>query len=257
MSIQDMLDFTNKVVIVTGGGHGMGVGIVKRFAEAGADVVITYNIHKEEANQVVTMLELHGRKVLALHLNQSEPEQCRSLVDQVMDKMGRIDVLINNAGLHGGTGTMELNQDTWDKVMDVNLRGVFFCSQNAARYMIKQKGGSIISISSINARIPLLGSMHYGASKAGLEMFTRCLAVDLGEYGIRVNAIAPGLINKPNIEKFIPGWKERFIKRAPLKRPGEPEDIGNICLFLASPMSSWITGQTIVADGGVTLAPAY
>ena len=124
--------------------------------------------------------------------------------------------------------------------------------------MIEQgEGGAIVSISSINAVNPLDNALHYGASKAGIEMTTRCLAKDLGRYGIRVNAIAPGLMDSPNLELFVPGWKDRFVSRAPLGRPGEPEDIGNIAMFLSSPMSSWITGQVIVADGGVTLAAAY
>lgn len=257
MSVADMLDFVDKVAIVTGGGHGMGVGIAKCFAEAGANVVITYKSHAEEAEQVVKMLKSFGGKVQSIHLDQSDVEQCRALADQVIEKLGRIDVLINNGGLHGATVSMKLDQATWDRIMSCNLRGTFFCAQSVAKYMIEQRSGVIISISSINAKVPLSGSTHYGASKAGLEMFTRCLAVDLGQYGIRVNGIAPGLINAPNMEKFIPGWKERFINRSPLKRAGEPEDIGNICLFLASPMSSWITGQTITADGGVTLASAY
>ena len=177
---------------------------------------------------------------------------------QAKEAMGRLDVLVNNSGLHGGTPSLELDQEIWDTLLETNLRGQFFCSQAAAKIMIEQgEGGAIVSISSINAVNPLDNALHYGASKAGIEMTTRCLAKDLGRYGIRVNAIAPGLMDSPNLELFGPGWKDRFVSRAPLGRPGEPEDIGNIAMFLSSPMSSWITGQVIVADGGVTLAAAY
>lgn len=258
MSSEKLLDFSGKVALVTGGASGMGVGIAECFAKAGADVVFTYYKHRYEAADVKKVLENYGIKALALKLDQRDVKQCRDVMNAAKDKMGRLDILINNSGLHGGTMPMEIDQETWDLMLETNLRGMFFCSQQAASIMKKQGcGGAIVSISSINSKNPLDPSLHYGASKAGIEMVTRCLAKELGPSGIRVNAIAPGLIDSVDLEKNVPGWRDRFISRAPLGRPGYPEDIGNICLFLASPMASWITGQVIIADGGVTLAAAY
>lgn len=252
------MDFTGKVVVVTGGASGMGTGIAECFAKAGADVVFTYCKHSAEADGVKTMLEQYGHRVLGVKMDQRDVEQCRAAMRAAKEAMGRIDVLVNNSGLHGGTAAMDLDQETWDKLLETNLRGQFFCSQEAGKIMMQQgDGGAIVSISSINSFNPLDNALHYGASKAGINMTTRCLAKELGQYGIRVNAIAPGLIDSPFLEDFVPGWRGRFIDRAPLARPGYPEDIGNIAMFLASPMSSWITGQVIVADGGVTLAAAY
>ena len=252
------INFTGKVVVVTGGGSGMGTRMADCFAKAGAYVVFTSCKHEAEAEKAVQMLEQYGHRVLGIKMDQRDVEQCRSAMRQAKEAMGRLDVLMNNSGLHGGTPSLELDQEIWDTLLETNLRGQFFCSQAAAKIMIEQgEGGAIVSISSINAVNPLDNALHYGASKAGIEMTTRCLAKDLGRYGIRVNAIAPGLMDSPNLELFVPGWKDRFVSRAPLGRPGEPEDIGNIAMFLSSPMSSWITGQVIVADGGVTLAAAY
>ena len=252
------INFAGKVVVVTGGGSGMGTGIAECFAKAGADVVFTYCKHSAEAEGVKAKLEQYGGRVLGIKMDQRDVSQCRFAMGEAKRLLGSVDVLVNNSGLHGGTPSMELDQEIWDTLLETNLRGQFFCSQEAGKIMIEQgEGGAIISISSINAVNPLDNALHYGASKAGIEMTTRCLAKDLGQYGIRVNAIAPGLMDSPNLEQFVPGWKARFVARAPLARPGYPEDIGNIAMFLASPMSSWITGQVIVADGGVTLAAAY
>lgn len=256
--MSNYMDFTGKVVVVTGGGSGMGTGIAQCFAKAGANVVFTYCKHSGEAGQVTAMLEQYGHRVLAVKMDQRDVAQCRAAMRAAKEQMGRLDVLVNNSGLHGGTPAMELDQDIWDTLLETNLRGQFFCSQEAGKIMREQgEGGAIISISSINSFNPLDNALHYGASKAGINMTTRCLAMELGKYGIRVNAIAPGLIDNHRLEETVPGWKARFENRAPLARPGYAEDIGNIAMFLASPMSSWITGQVIVADGGVTLAAAY
>lgn len=252
------LDFSGKVVMVTGGASGMGVGIARQFALAGADIGFTYLKHADEAMQIASTLEKLGVRVEYVLMDQSNVENCKEAVEHIVKKLGRIDVLINNSGLHGNTPAMDLDQECWDAMHACNLRGVFFCSQTAAKYMISQgEGGAIVSISSINSHNPLENALHYGAAKAGVEMVTRGLAMELGKHGIRVNAVAPGLIDAPMLDVYVPGWRERFVARAPLAKPGQPVDIGNICLFLASPMSGWITGQTLIADGGVTLAPCY
>lgn len=257
--ISKLLDFTGQTVVVTGGGKGMGAGIARRFALAGASVAVTYCTHGEEATAVLGELNGLGCDAKAFALDQADPAQCATVMDAIVSSFGRIDVLINNAGVHSdGKPLFTVDADSWNRVLDTNLRGCFFCSQAAARHMVKNPdGGVIISISSINGTTPLANAIHYGASKAGIEMMTRSLAVELGPQKIRVNAIAPGLIDSPMLDVYVPGWRERFIERAPLRRPGQPEDIGNICLFLASPMAGWVTGQTLTADGGVSWAPAY
>ena len=255
--ISRRLDMSGKVVMITGGASGMGVGITRCFAEAGADVIFTCLKHAENAETLACGLRDLGVRAEYLIMDQSSVDACRSGIDAAVSRMKRIDVLVNNSGLHGGTPTMQLDETTWDTILNCNLRGSFFCAQEAAKHMIQQgQGGSIINISSINSVNPLENALHYGASKAGIEMHTRCLAKELGQYNIRVNAIAPGLIESAILDR-LPGLRERFVERAPLSRPGTPEDIGNICLFLASDMSSWITGQIIIADGGVTLAACY
>lgn len=256
--VSDLLDFKGKVVMVTGGAKGMGVGIAHRFAQAGADVFFTYHAHAQEAEPVAAQLRALGVRAEHMAMDQGNVEECRAAVQAACDRMGRLDVLVNNSGLHGNMATMELDQDTWDTMMAVNLRGAFFCSQQAGKLMREQgRGGAIISISTINSVNPLDNACHYGAAKAGMNHFTRSLAKELGGDGIRVNAIAPGLIEVEGMDAWVPGWRQRFIDRSALHKAGTKEDIANICLFLASPMSAWITGQTLVADGGVMLAPWY
>lgn len=252
------LNYAGKTVVITGAARGMGIGIAKRFAEAGANAAITYQNSEAAANSLVQELKALGSNAKAYKLDQSIPEECESVMTSIYGDYGKIDVLINNAGININMDTMEITEDVWDKVLNTNTKGFFFCSRAAAKYMIKGKvEGAIISIASINGYTPLAEGAHYGASKAGIIMGTKSLAADFGKYGIRVNAIAPGLMDAPGLDEAVPGWRESYVSRAPLARIGKWEDIGNICLFLASPLSGWITGQTITADGGVTLAPAY
>ena len=227
MPVNEMLDFRGKVVVVTGAGQGMGVGIARRFGQAGATVALTCRSSREKAEAVRDEIRGYGVPAQVFQLDQSSPEDCARMIAE-------------------------------DRVMDTNVKGFFFCSRAAAKQMIAQgSGGSIVSIASINGYTPLPDGAHYGASKAGIIMGTRSLAMDFGQYGIRVNAVAPGLMDAPGLDQAVPGWRERYVSRAPLGRIGDWEDVGNVCLFLASPMAGWVTGQTIIADGGVVLAPAY
>lgn len=260
LHVSKSLDFKDKVVIVTGGSRGAGQHIAVRFAEAGANVAITYHSNKsgEAGKEVIKEIEKQGVKGGLIQLNQRDVNSCVNMVEQVTKQFGRVDVLVNNAGIYPHHDTLTLEEDDWDNMMDSNLKGAFYCSQAAAKQMIKQgDGGAIVNILSINAFIPMKNGLAYGASKAGLGMVTRSLAVDLGKYGIRVNAVAPGLLDAPGLDDNVPGWRERYNERAPLGRIGDPEDIGDVCIFFASPLSSWVTGQTLFADGGVTLGEAY
>lgn len=256
--LENIVNYEGKTVVVTGAAKGMGTGIAKRFAEAGANVAITYLSDDENFDKTLDVLQELGSDATAYQLDQSCPVQCDSVMKAIYDYYGRIDVLVNNAGININMNTMELTEEVWDTVMTTNTKGFFFCSRAAVKYMIeKEVKGSIVSVASINGITPLADGAHYGASKAGVIMGTRSLATDFGKYGIRINAVAPGLMDAPGLDQAVPGWRESFVSRAPLGRIGQWEDIANVCLFLGSPLASWITGQTIITDGGVTLAPAY
>lgn len=255
-SVCSAVDFTGKTVIVTGAAQGSGAGIAKRFAEAGANVVITYNHNDKAAAEKVEEFRAMGSKAAAYHLNQLEIDSIDEVMNRIYSDYGRIDCLVNNAGIYPHQTVLDMTAAEWDDMMDSNAKGAFFVSQSAAKLM-RQNGGAIINISSINALNPSDTLVHYGASKAAVEMITRGMAHALGKYGIRVNCIAPGLIDSPVLDKAVPGWRESYNERAPLGRIATPTDIGNVCIFLASELAGFVTGHVIPVDGGVLLAPCY
>lgn len=255
MQYEDLLRFRGKTVLVTGGGKGAGVAIARQFARAGADVAITYSRSATAAETVAAELRQLGVRAQAFAFNQAEPAEIPALLDAVEAQFGGIDVLVNNAGIYPAKDTLALTPQDWDEMMDCNGRGVFFLCQQAAARM--KSGGAIVNISSINATNPADQLAHYGVSKAAVEMATKCLAHALGCHGIRVNAVAPGLIWAEGQEVNIPGWRESYCERAPLGRLVQAEDIGNACVFLASPMADAITGQILTVDCGVLLAPCF
>jgi len=253
-----LFDFSDKVVLVTGSGVGIGAGIARRFGQAGASVAIHYYSHAEQAQQVAAGLEQLGCNTLVVRANVARASEVQQMVGAVTDKFGRLDVLVNNAGIYPVKDLMSLTESDWDETIDINLKGVFLCTQAAAKAMIERdQGGSIINISSIEAVNPAPGHCHYTASKAGVMMFTMTAALELGPHNIRVNAVGPGLINAPQLPTSWPEGLARWLKRAPLGRVGEPEDIGDACLFFASEASQWITGTHLVVDGGVLTNQIY
>ena len=252
------VDFTGKTVIVTGAAQGAGSGIAKRFAEAGANVAITFNTNEEAAKEKVNDFKKLGVDADAFRLDQRNTSEIDSVIKAVAARFGSIDCIVNNAGIYPHQTTFGMTQQDWDDMQNSNTRGVFFVCQSVAKIMKEQKtGGAIINVSSINATNPSDTLIHYGVSKAAVEMLTKCLAHDLGKFGIRVNCIAPGLIDAPRLDEFVPGWRESYSARAPLGRIATPKDMGNVCVFLASDLAGFVTGQTITVDGGVLLAPAY
>jgi len=256
--VKTLLDFSNTVAIVTGSGSGLGQSLARRFAEAGANVVVHYRSSAEGARAVVKHIAGLGGQAIAVQGDLAREADAARLVRQTVEAFGRVDVLINNAGLYPRASVLEMTLAQWDKVVDANLRSVFLCTQAAARQMIAQGGGgAIVNITSIEAENPAPDHSHYDAAKGGVLMYTRASAYELAAHGIRVNAVAPGLIWREGIEQAWPEGVARWQKTAPLRRLGLPEDVADACLFLASPASRWITGASLTVDGGVLTHQIY
>lgn len=244
---------SGKVACVTGAGTGIGVGIALALAAAGADVAVGYFGSERGAQDTALKIKEMGRRVLLRKADVSHAEPARGLVDATVEGLGRIDVMVNNAGVTLPKPFLELDEETWDTTFGINLRGMFLCSQQAARHMVRQgQGGRIINLSSVHGFAAGSGHAHYEATKGGINMFTKGLAVELGQYQITVNAIAPGAIEVERYFRTMPGYdREKAGQGIPLKRVGVPRDVGPLAAFLASDDASYITGETILVDGGV------
>ena len=243
-----------KVAIVTGGSRGIGRAIALGFAEVGADVVVVSRT-AADLEQVTGQVEALGRRALAVQADIAIAAEVGKMVQRTLDEFGTVDILVNNAAMNIMRPLVELREDGWDKVMNVCLKGYYLCSQAAAKVMMERKSGNIINIASTGAVKAAVGLGAYGIAKAGVVMLTQLLAVELASYGIRVNCIGPSLVRTAFSQ---PMWANPDALKAieatiPLGRIAEPEDIMSVALFLASDASSYITGQTIYADGG-TLA---
>jgi 2-deoxy-D-gluconate 3-dehydrogenase len=259
-----MIELKGKVAVVTGGAMGIGFGIAKRFAEAGAKVLIA-DIDEAAAGQAAGKL-MKMSEVYAMAADISKEGTGRAIVDECVKRFGRIDILVNNAGIFPQVPMLEMEGKLFDKVYQINLRGLAFTAKAAALQMIKQGGGGrIINISSIDALHPsMVGLAAYDASKGGVTMFTKSLALEVGKHGILVNAIAPGGIRTEGTAKPLEGsgmteaqmkaMMEGFLKQIPLGRMGEPDDIAKAAAFLASDYADYITGETLVVDGGRLLS---
>jgi 3-oxoacyl-[acyl-carrier protein] reductase len=242
-----------KVAIITGGTRGIGKGIALKFAQEGADVIFTYVSSEETANAVEKEIEAFGVKAKGYKSNAANMEDAVALIDQVVEEFGQIDILVNNAGITKDGLLMRMSEENFDDVIKINLNSVFNMTKAALRTFLKQRSGSIINMSSIVGVRGNAGQANYSASKAGIIGFTKSIAAELGSRNIRCNAIAPGFIATEMTEKLDPevvkGWSESI----PLKRPGTPEDIANATAFLASDMSTYISGQVLSVCGGMLM----
>ena len=257
--IQQLLDFTGKVAIVTGGGRGIGPAIALGFADAGADVVITSRT-KTELDEVVKEIEKMGKKGLAVTADIGKAADVQKVVDAAVDKFGEIDILVNNAGFFPYSPFLDITEEDWDRVQDTNIKGTFLTCQAVARQMIKQgNGGKIVNTASIEGEFPITaGRTHYHASKGAVINFTRGLAKELASYNINVNAVAPGLTDTPGARGLTGGYGlDSFGDRIPMGRLGKPEDIASAVLFLASDAAEYIAGFTLFVDGGLLLGRGW
>jgi glucose 1-dehydrogenase len=244
-----------KVAIVTGGGYGMGRGIARRLAAEGAKVALA-DVNAERNAETAELIREAGGEALPLPCDGTVRPQVQAMVDATVAGYGRLDILVSNAGIRETAHFLELTDESWHAVLDVNLHGVFLCGQIAARAMaVAGNGGKIVNIASIYAEVCARGYAAYCASKGGVRMLTKAMAIDLAEYGINVNAIAPGIIRTGMSEAGLEteAWLARYRALVPLGRPGEPDEIGRVALFLASPDSDYVTGVTIPVDGGWTV----
>jgi 2-deoxy-D-gluconate 3-dehydrogenase len=257
-----LLDLTGKTVIVTGGTAGIGFGITSRIAEAGANVVVA-NRNVEEATKAIEELTQRGLKVKAVKADVSQENEVKNLIDETVKLFGGLDILVNNAGIFPFALLADLTSEQFDKVIGINLRGVFLTMKYASEFMVKQgRGGKIINVTSIDATHPsMAGLAAYDASKHGVWGFTKNAALELAKHNIWVNAIAPGGIMTQGVAAMQSGGKVTSIDRNPeppkmdvaMGRMGVPDDIGKVALFLASDMSSYMTGSQIIVDGGYLL----
>ena len=248
-------DLSGTIACVTGASGVIGRGIALRLAEAGAAVAVHHR-RPGEAEDVVAAIEAAGGRARAFAAELTDDQACHALLDAVADWGGRLDALVNNAGTQPVAALDGLTADAWRAMLDSTLTSAFSCTQAAARLM-QENGGSVTHIASIEARQPAPGHVHYSAAKAALVMHARGAALEYGPRGIRVNTVSPGLISRPGLDEDWPEGVERWRRAAPLGRLGTPADVGNACVFLASPLASWITGHDLVVDGGVTARPTW
>ena len=242
-----------KKVLVTGASRGIGKAIALAMAAEGADVAVNYAGSEAAAKAVAAEIEAMGRKAIVIQADISSNEAAANMVDQVVKEFGRIDVLVNNAGITRDGLLMRMKEEDWDAVITTNLKGVFNCTKAAVKYMMKQKAGHIVSISSVVGVTGNAGQANYAAAKAGVIGFTKAVAKEVAARGITVNAIAPGFIQTDMTAVLNEKQVEGMLATIPLRKLGQPSDIAKAVLFLASEDANYITGQTLHVDGGMVM----
>ena len=241
----------DKIALITGGSRGIGAAIVRKFVANGATVAFTYHSSSAAADAIVNELTANGGAVKAYQSDAGSYEQAEKLVKDVTEDFGRIDILINNAGITRDNLMLRMNEIQWDEVIHTNLKSVFNLTKHVLRPMLKNRSGSIINMSSVVGDFGNAGQANYAASKAGIFGFTKSIAKEVGSRSIRCNAIAPGFIATEMTDKLDEKTKEQFLSGIPLKRYGNPEEVADTCLFLASDLSTYVSGQTISVCGAL------
>ena len=246
-----MQDFLNKVALVTGGSRGIGRAIAQELGKRGAQVVLSYAGNEAAATETVKAIVDAGGKAKAIRFDVSDAEACSAAIDEVLKDFGRLDVLVNNAGVAIDGLLVRFKDADWDKTIDTNLKGAFMLMRAVARPMMKQKGGAIVNVSSIVAEMGNAGQAAYAASKAGLLGLTRSVARELASRNIRVNAVTPGFITTDMTAALSPELKEKMAEAIPLSRIGNAQEVASAVAFLASDAASYITGEVLKVNGGM------
>jgi 3-oxoacyl-[acyl-carrier protein] reductase len=243
----------DQVAIITGGATGIGRAISLALAKEGASVIINYNKSKEKAETLVQEIELLGQKAVAIQADISNFQDAEKLIDETINHFGKLNILINNAGITDDALILRMSESQFDRVIETNLKGVFNTSKHAVRKMVKSDYGRIINITSVSGILGNAGQTNYSAAKAGIIGFTKALARELSGRNITVNAVAPGFIETEMTKNINEEAKSYWFQQIPLKRFGQVEDVANACLFLASKDASYITGHTLTVDGGLVM----
>jgi len=242
--------FDGKVAVITGSARGIGKSIARLFAEQGAQVVIA-DILQDDIDKTVDEFTSEGLKAAGFQCNITSEEEVENFMKDIYKKFSSIDILINNAGITADTLLIRMKKIDWDKVINVNLTGTFICTQKAAKYMMKQRHGKIVNVSSVIGFIGNFGQANYAASKGGIIAFTKSVSKELASRNINVNAVAPGFIRTAMTDALPEEIQQKYLENISLKRFGTPEDVGKLVLFLSSEDADYITGQTIIIDGGM------
>ncbi|MEO7411950.1 MAG: glucose 1-dehydrogenase [Opitutaceae bacterium] len=254
-----LLPLKGRCALVTGASSGIGEAVAGRLAAAGAAVIVVYRSHPAAGKKIAADIRAAGGEALALRADMAKEGDITALFAQTSRKFGAIDILVNSAGMENRRPFLEMPVRDWDQVMAVNLRGVFLCSQIAARAMVKNGGGTIINISSVHQIIPWGGYAHYCASKGGLDMLMKTMALELAAKNVRVNNVAPGAIATPINESWLhdPAKRRQVLKLIPTGRIGLAEEVAAAVIYLASDAAAYVTGTTLLVDGGMTLYSSF
>ena len=239
-----------KVALVTGAAQGIGKAIALLLAQHGADIVVS-DINFEKAEETAKEIQAIGQRTMAIRVDVANLNDVEQMVRSIIERFGQIDILVNNAGIARDKLILRMTEEDWDAVLNINLKGTFNCTKAIVRYMVKQRNGKIVNISSVVGEMGNAGQANYAASKAGVIGFTKTIAREIAQRGINVNAIAPGYIQTPMTDAIPEKAKEEMKRLIPMERLGRPEDVAEAVLFLVSEASSYITGQVINVNGGI------